>query len=222
MKQQVIQSEQTHERGNLLLQLSAWAGIVGPLIFVLVFMVNGALHPTYSAMSQAVSYLAVQSNGWIQDLNFLVLGLLLLLFAIGFHQRMHTVMSRKQLTVCTILLVLVGAGFTNECFFTAGAAGEPQNAFHIIMHNIGFIDIFFSLPILFFICGAQFRKTPIWRGYGWYSIIAGLVTVALLAFFVYVGIQTSPFLGLVQRILIIEALAWYVVMSWRFLTLKKV
>jgi hypothetical protein len=44
---------------------------------------------------------------------------------------------------------------------------------------------------------------------------------SLLAFFIYLGIQTSPFLGLVQRILIGEALAWYVILGWRFLTLKK-
>ena len=56
----------TNGKRSIALRLCLWAGVVGPILFVLVFTIDGFLQPHYSAMSQAVSYLAVASNGWIQ------------------------------------------------------------------------------------------------------------------------------------------------------------
>ncbi|HYL41844.1 MAG TPA: DUF998 domain-containing protein [Ktedonobacteraceae bacterium] len=69
------------EQRKLALRLSLWAGIIGPLFFVLVFTIDGFLTPGYSAMRDVVSFLELGSNGWIQRLNFMLTGLLLILFA---------------------------------------------------------------------------------------------------------------------------------------------
>src|SRR6266849_5242480 len=42
---------------SLALRLCIWAGIVGPVLYCLVFTIDGALRPGYSPIREAVSYL---------------------------------------------------------------------------------------------------------------------------------------------------------------------
>jgi hypothetical protein len=59
------------------------AGIIGPILFVVVFMVDGATRPGYRPVYHAVSALARGPRGWIQTANFLVCGLLITVSARG-------------------------------------------------------------------------------------------------------------------------------------------
>src|SRR4051812_1751896 len=54
-------------------------GVVGPPLFVIAFLVEGALRSEYSPSSQTVSELATGSQGWQQIANFLLFAVLLAL-----------------------------------------------------------------------------------------------------------------------------------------------
>lgn len=226
MENSNIASAPTSRKRSMALRLCIWAGVVGSVLFVLVFTLDGMLKPGYSAMSRAISYLEVGSNGWIRSTNFMVLGLLLILFALGFSQWMYPVIKQLPLRASTIFLLLVGLAFISAGLFTPAAPGESQNVVHAILHTTGFEVVFFSLPIACLIIGWQLRKTVAWRGYGWYSIITGLITVipavfGLISPFASTGTQTPSFAGLINRIFVVEAFAWYVVMVIRMLTLER-
>jgi hypothetical membrane protein len=64
-------------------RLGAFAGIVGPVVFVTVFMPEGWLRPGYDSRSMYGSELALGPRGIIQVVNFIVYGTLLLVFARG-------------------------------------------------------------------------------------------------------------------------------------------
>src|SRR5271167_198184 len=64
-------------------QLGASAAIVGPTVFVVTFTVEGWLRPDYSTSAMFVSALSLGPSGWIQILNFVVVGLSFLTFARG-------------------------------------------------------------------------------------------------------------------------------------------
>jgi len=64
-------------------ELAAWAGIIGPALFVAVFIMEGWLRPGYDPLSMAVSELSLGERGWIQVASFLVTGALFLVFARG-------------------------------------------------------------------------------------------------------------------------------------------
>jgi uncharacterized membrane protein len=214
----------TSSKRSLALHLCIWAGVIGPVLFVFVFSFDGFLKPDY--LSQPISYLEVGSYGWIQSANFIVLGLLLILFALGFFQRMNPLIKQLPLLISTVLLLLVGLAFANDGVFIPAAPSESQNAVHSVLHAIGFEVIFSLLPIACLIIGWQLRKTAVWRGYSWYSIITGIITVipalfVLFSSFAPSGTQSSSFVGLINRIFVVEALAWYVVMGIRMLTLVK-
>jgi hypothetical membrane protein len=219
-------STTANEKQKLVLRLCIWAGVIEPILFVLIFSLDGILKPGYSAMDQPISYLGVGSNGWIQSANFIILGLSVILFAFGFFRRMEPLITRLPLLASTILLLLVGLAFVNDGIFIPAASAELQNALHAVLHTIGFEVIFFSLPIAYLIIGWQLWKITAWRGYSLYSIIAGLITVIPALFILFSlsaapGTQNPSFTGLINRIFVVEALAWYVVMGIRMLSLQE-
>jgi hypothetical protein len=63
--------------------LGATAGIIGPVLFVTVFTVEGWLRPGYDWRSMYVSELALGPRGWVQIANFALYGVLQLVFASG-------------------------------------------------------------------------------------------------------------------------------------------
>jgi hypothetical membrane protein len=216
-----ITSTAISNKWRIAVHLSTWSGIVGPILFVLLFTVAGFLYPGYSPMSQVISTLgSMGPYPWLQIVNFLVCGFLLVAFSISFFREMHAVIGRKSLITCTIFLVLAGMGLIDAGIFTA-PPGDVQAAFHSTLHTAGFLTIFFSLTCVFFLLGWPLHKVPAWRRYGWYSIIAGIVTFVLFVVFVLVAGLAPQVIGLWNRILVIEAFAWYVVMGCRFLALER-
>jgi hypothetical membrane protein len=196
-------------------------GMIGPILFVLVFTIDGFLRPGYSPIREVVSNLGVGADAWIQNVNCIASGLLLISFAIGFYGGMRSVISRRRLIISTLLLVLAGACLVNEGFFTTDIPGYPAVTFHGLVHDIGFLVLFTSLMITFFLVGWCLRKTPAWRGYGWYSMITTFVTLGLLVINFYVSIHAPQVAGLAVRVFTVEGLAWYVVIGWRFLVLER-
>jgi len=73
---------QLHMFQNQFRKLSAWAGILAPVIFVGVFTVEGGLRNGYDPMKMYISALSLGNRGWIQISNFIVLGLLLFIFTL--------------------------------------------------------------------------------------------------------------------------------------------
>ncbi len=220
MRQLELRSTPARETWNRSPRLLTLAGVIGPMLFVLVFTVDGFFRPDYSAMRDVVSNLGVGANAWIQNLNFALCGVLLVAFAIGFSQQMRTVISRRWLIASTLLLVLAGAGVANACFFATDIPGYPTVTLHGMVHDLSFLVIFTSLMITFLLVGWQLCKTPTWRRYGWYSVISSLVTLGLLVVDFYVSDHVPQIAGLVVRILVIEAFSWYVIMGCRLLVLE--
>jgi hypothetical membrane protein len=217
MTQGEMRQERSRGKGNRSAQLFALAGIVGPIFFVLMFTIDGWLSPDYSPLRQTVSSLgATEPNAWIQNSNFVVFGLLLLAFAVGFSRQMRAVLSREALRTSTLLLVLTGAGLVNDGFFTQ----DSVTTLHGLLHALGFLVIFASLIVALFLIGRQLSPIAAWRGYGWYSTITGLVTLGLL---IISALLADPLqlAGLFQRILAVEAFAWYVVMGGRLFALAR-
>src|SRR5260370_41880498 len=59
-----------------------YAGVIGPLLFIVVFLIEGLTRPGYSAWRHYVSQLATGAGAWAQVVNLLVCGSLLVVFAI--------------------------------------------------------------------------------------------------------------------------------------------
>jgi hypothetical protein len=70
--------------------LAAVAGMIGAVLFVTVFTVHGWLYPGYSWTSMFVSELSLGQHGWVQILNFVLTGTLMLAFGRGLAAHFST------------------------------------------------------------------------------------------------------------------------------------
>ncbi len=157
------------------LQLSPLAGIIAPILFAIVFTLDGFLTPGYSAFNEAISYLDLGVNGWIQRANFIIFGLLLMVFAVGYARYMRPIIPRRWLSVITTLLVLSDLGWVMAGLFVPNAYLSPQNNGHALVHQIAAIIVFLPFAIASLIQGIILVMTRGWRLYGVYCIIVGLI-----------------------------------------------
>jgi hypothetical membrane protein len=197
---------------------SGLGGVVGPIMFVLLFTVAGFLHPGYSAISQAVSDLGVGPMAWLLDIPIVVLGLLIVALAAGFYQAMQPVMGSGWRWTCAVLTALPGLGLAVAGIFTEA----PST---LLIHWLVGATLGLYFPVVtFFLVGLQLIHNREWRGYGTYSLIASVATVVVIVFMQLAftpGSTLSGFhvAGLAERVDLIEILAWYVVMGWRLFRL---
>jgi hypothetical membrane protein len=68
-----------------MLSVVALAGIVGPIVFAVVALMHSLLREDHSLVEHPVSALAAGPSGWIQNVNFLLFGALMIAYAIGLH-----------------------------------------------------------------------------------------------------------------------------------------
>src|SRR5262244_582608 len=65
-------------------------GVVGPLVFIVVLLLEGATRPGYSAWRHFGSQLSLSDQGWEQIANFLICGVLCIGFALGLRRTLQS------------------------------------------------------------------------------------------------------------------------------------
>ena len=76
-------SQERPAGGRRSLSLPAWAGIIGPVLFTATFLAQEAFRRSeYDPLAEPVSALEAGPNGWIQQVNFVVFGVLTIAFAL--------------------------------------------------------------------------------------------------------------------------------------------
>src|SRR5215471_16108010 len=97
------------------------AGVLAGPFFMLVATIQEVTRPGFDPLRCQVSHLAIGTAGWVQALNFLVTGALVLAFAVGLRQAL------RPHTLLPALLGCMGIGFLAATFFaTEPAYGCPS------------------------------------------------------------------------------------------------
>ena len=191
------------------------SGIAAGPLFILVFLVAGALTPGYSVARHPVSTLVLGEYGWAQVLSFLITGALVIAFATVFWR------ERRSLALFLVMagIGLIGAGI----FRTDAVAGFPPKSATVVTPSVfGLLHELFSM--LFFL-GVPLAAATVplrclrirRRSDAIYSIVSASL---FLVFFVLAGIGfdgTTPGFdawgGLMQRICIATGLGWITVLA---------
>jgi hypothetical protein len=137
-------------------RIAAWAGMIGPALFVAIFTIEGWLRPGYQPLKMYVSELSLGPRGWIQIANFIVLGVLLLAFARGVAAEFRTGKASRSgpilLTIIAILFLVSGPLLMDP-------TGTPLNqvTVHGTIHGLAGGIIFLLMPISCFVFLRRFR-----------------------------------------------------------------
>jgi hypothetical membrane protein len=196
-----------------------WIGIIAPLLFATVFMLNSHLRPGFSAADEAISYLDLGASGWIQRANFILFGLLLSVFLFDYIRCMRPILGQAWLYVAGAFLLLSDLGWIMAGLFVPNPYLAPQAVWPATLHQLSVIVAFLPFAIACFIIGVRSVSTHGWRIYGVYCIIFAfpllvfpIGTIAYLINQNIVGNVNSPGGGTMDQVAIIAGpLAWYVI-----------
>lgn len=193
------------------------AGAAGPVLFVLTYLVNGAVQPDYDSTHDTISTLSLAPHGWIQIANFVVYGVLTLCFAEALRR------SSAIRTSGYVSLLVAGAGLVLIGVFpTDPALGFPAGESDAVTaigtaHSMGALVVFLAFPVAAFAAAGR----P-FRGWDAFSVATGVLSLAAVgAFFVaFEGAAEgadSP-AGLYERLPTLFIGLWQVVFALRVLT----
>src|SRR5215211_1777965 len=135
--------------------LAGWAGMIGSALFVTVFTLEGWLRAGYDLRSTFISELSIGPRGWIQILNFIILGSLFLVFAWGVAAEFR---EGKASRAGPILLAMIGFSFLVSGPFVTDLAGTPRErmSVHGLIHGIFGALVFSLSPISCFVFWRSF------------------------------------------------------------------
>lgn len=198
--------------------LGAWAGIAGPSVFVLVFLLEGWLRPGYDPIAQYVSALSLGERGWLQITNFLFVGVCLLAFAAAIACVFPQGAASRA---GPILLRIVGAGYLFSGPLVMDPPGTSPDAmsWHGLAHSILGAIVFLLMPVVIFVYLRRFAGTPKWRWLWAPTLVLGTITaVADIVLSVATKVPdliavAGPWAGLLQRLVIIPFMVWVVVFA---------
>ena len=204
--------------------LAGWAGMIGSALFVTVFTLEGWLRPGYDPRSTFISELSIGPRGWVQILNFIILGTLFLVFTWGVVDEFR---EGKASKAGPILLAIIGFSFLVSGPLVTDVASTPrdQMSLHGILHGIFGALVFSLSPISCFVFWRRFRQDPNWQILKGWTLAAGIITTAAVIL-LSAAIKTqvipnvfTPWTGLIQRMVIIPYLIW--IFSFAFALRKR-
>jgi hypothetical protein len=189
-------------QGNLI-AIGAVAGMIGPLLFTVGFIVQGLFrHDEYDPIAETVSALEAGPNGWIQQLNFLVFGILMMIFGAGLGFGLRT--RRWRIASAIVAWWAVGLLMAGLFPLRENADGQTYDSTGLHQPNgaVFFLSMWVGLGILSWCLRPDLR----WRDLVPYTMITSVALAALFGVLAALAIPDSaplhPWAGLLQRLVL--------------------
>jgi hypothetical membrane protein len=181
----------------------AICGIVAPILFTLLVIVESLLRPGYSQIYNNVSDLGLGHNGILQIINFIIFGLLSIGFAIGLGSNLPA--RAGKATKCLVVVFGLGMMFAGLSYLFIGVFPEDYVVgIHTLTSVIAFLTI---IPAQLLTWQAlRGSDSAIWGRYRIYSLLSGLLTIFTLVAFSYT--QFAPYHGATERLFIAMWMFW--------------
>src|ERR687897_827516 len=143
----------------------ALAGMIGPVWFTALVILQGFLQPDYSHVRMPISALTAWPVGWIQILNFWVFGALTTVFALALHRG---VSPTRRGSVGFALLVLGGIGIVAGGVFPWKIInGEPTAT---PAHATAAVMTFAGTGLGFSVFSRRMTADPQWHNLATYTM----------------------------------------------------
>jgi hypothetical protein len=199
-------------------------GLIAGPFFTLLWFVQGLTRANYNPMRYAISSLSVGEFGWIQIVNFLITGSLIL----AFSMELRRALQRPSGSFWgPLLLGLVGIGLIGAgVFVTDPLNGYPpgtpllptERTVHGVLHDLFGIPFFLGLPIACFVFAGFFTGHGEHR-WAWYSRLSG-IGMFVVFFVARLGFRLLPTypdlaanFGFLQRITVTIGLTWLTLLA---------
>jgi hypothetical membrane protein len=201
--------------------------VMGPLIFTAGWLVSWPLQETYSPRREDISALAAldAQHAWIMISCFIALAVGTAALGLGLTAALRGRSGRVGSSL--VLAAGVGLGIAglarNDCSSElskcAMAVDAGDVSVHHQLHDLVSLLTFLALIVAQFVCARAFKQDAGWRGLRRYSLVSGVLSLALLALFIVDPIDGWN--GIVQRIFLAVPWIWIVVLGLRLVRLSQ-
>jgi hypothetical membrane protein len=165
-------------------------GGIGALLFTITYLIEGFTQPGYDAWQQAISALSLGPGGWVQQVNFIVFGVLLVLASVGWYQLL---LPGRNAIWFPLFQGLGGLGLIGVGVVTSGT-----------LHTLLAYALIYALAIGCFALAPRFWVDRQWRGWAVYSGITGALVLLFWGMFIQGAngnvAGLTPLAGLVERL----------------------
>jgi hypothetical membrane protein len=194
--------------------------MIGPLFFIALVIVQGVLHPDYSHIAMPISALAAWPAGWMQNLNFFLLGTLNAGLTIGLH---NGILSTRFGAIGIVLLLASCLGILLAGLFPwINLNGVPTET---PQHVVGAVLTFFGASTGLLVLSRRMSADPRWHSLSAYVLGTGIVMFILFIvvgfFAVDAGTPFHRWAGLLQRVLVVVWVACQLVIARRLLRIAR-
>lgn len=195
---QTLTSSTTRSRTHRLLLATGF----GSLLFLVTYLILGALAPNYSSAHETISALEFTTLSVAQRINFLAFGLLLCAFAAGL--RLELSPGRGAMLI-PLFQFLAGIGVIGDALFI-----------HDPLHLVCDLIAFNSALLVLFLFVWRFRNDSRWKGWGIYSIVTALLMMALLTAFGIASHVGGP-AGAMEKLATVPRTLWTALLTVKLL-----
>jgi hypothetical protein len=160
-------------------------GAVGPPLFVVVTLVEGAIRPGYSLWRHWVSLLLIGDGAIRMQIAVVTCGLSVLAFALGLRRVLVSDAASRRgcllIGVFGLSFVVAGVFAPDPMLgYPPGADMHVPPTLHRILHGISGMGAFYALAAACFAMSRRFADDPRWSGWMLYSRATGTLVVVLL------------------------------------------
>ena len=190
-----------------------WLALLGVAAFIAVALVQAAVRPGFDVWHQAVSALSLGSLGWVQDLNFTFLGLVLLSTVPVWRRILR---GGKGATAYPALTALAGGSFIALAFLPQDPAPgyDPEqlaltapSAMGLLHLAVAGVAAAASVAALF-VMASRLAGDPAWPGWPEYTRAIALLTAVCIVVYAVWSTRPSGFAGTFERLAIILPAVW--------------
>jgi len=193
----------------------ALAGLVGPSIFIITDLTAAISQPGYSPIRDSISSLAWSPMGWLQTIGFIIVGLLVEVFAAGLF---FSMCGGRGFGLGISLLVFFGFGLLLIGAFHTDPIGGQQTIEGLI-HSVAAKATFFIFPIASISIAFSLRKDSRWKGFLLHTAVTSSLAMALVIGHLWLPDELSWF-GLYERILVANTVVWVAIIAIHCLRLS--
>jgi len=181
-------------------RIFALCGIIAPILFTFLVIVASFLRTDYNQIYNFVSDLGVGPYSIIQNVNFVIFGLLVIVFSLGLRSGL-SVSQGRALKAGIWFVTIFGLGVLFAGVFPEDyLSGVPHN----LVSATAFLTIIAAQLLIW--KGLKNADNYIWGKYRTYSLISGLLSIVLLLVLrVAIG---GDYQGLVQRLFLAVPWIW--------------
>jgi hypothetical membrane protein len=190
-------------------RLGAILGLATPILFFLLVVVMGFVHPGYSHLTNFISDLGALDAPvpYVQRLNFFQLGIGIVLLAVALYK------GGGASRVVLAFQLGIGLGIFLSGIFP-GHSDEPESR-ATLLHNLVGVPAFLLIMIVPLVAGWGFRQRKQWKDLASYSMAMTPVLVAMFVLMARADGTPGGFPGLFQRLFIGTWLLWMILVAYR-------